>query len=71
LPSGDWIKEMNDELFWFIDAHDDDDLSDGAWWAVLEDAVRYWNKEHGTELDENDTVHEYLRLQERKQKSLP
>lgn len=51
---------LPDELYYFIDAHNDDDAPDGAWWAILEDAVSYWNKEHGTNFDENDTVHAYL-----------
>ena len=52
--------KLSDELFWFIDAHNDDDLPDGAWFAVLEDAVTYWNKKHGTNFDENEAVHAYL-----------
>jgi hypothetical protein len=51
---------MNDELYYFVDAHNDDDLSDGAWMQVLKDAVSYWNADHKTNLDEHDTVQEYL-----------
>ena len=55
---------LGDELYYFIDAHNDDDAPDGAWWAILEDSVTFWNKDHGTSYDENDTVHSYLRRKE-------
>jgi hypothetical protein len=51
---------MTDELYYFIEAHDNDDLPDGAWWSVLENAVTYWNEKHGTNFDENETVHAYV-----------
>lgn len=55
---------LPDELFYFIEAHDDDSAPDGAWWQMLEDAVTYWNDEHGTHYDENETVHAYVRWAE-------
>lgn len=58
------MKKQNnglpDDLFYFIDAHNDDDASDGAWWAMLENAVTAWNEKHGTNYDENETVHAYI-----------
>ncbi len=50
-----------DALFHHIDAYNDDELSDGAWWSVLENAVTFWNEEHKTHFDECDTVHAYLK----------
>lgn len=51
-----------DELYWWIDARNDDDLPDGAWWAVLEEAVVNYNAEYGTDHDPNDAVHAYLQV---------
>lgn len=36
------------EMMW---AADDDDLPDGAWQAVIEDAVTMYNQMRGTEFD--------------------
>ena len=55
---------MDPELFAYMEAHDDDDAPDGAWWAKLEDAVRSWNTDHSPELDPFDTVHEYLKARQ-------
>ena len=53
-------EQFSDELFWFMDAHNFDDMSDGAWWATLEGSVWAWNEKHKTHFDENETVHAYL-----------
>lgn len=52
---------MNQELFGFMSAYDDDDAPDGAWWAMLEDSVTFYNEEHGTTYDPFETVHAYIR----------
>ena len=54
---------MKDDLFWLIEAHNEglENVTDGVWWAILEDAVAYYNDENGTNYDENETVHQYLR----------
>ena len=47
-----------------MDAHNFDDLPDGAWFAVLEDAAQQFldaNKLRGCN---NDATHQYLRLKE-------
>ncbi len=51
-----------EELFYTILAADEDanDAPDGAWWAMLEDTVKFWNRDRGTSLDEHETVHQYL-----------
>jgi hypothetical protein len=36
------------------------DSPDGAWWSILEDTVRFHNREYGTDFDLNDTVHDFL-----------
>jgi hypothetical protein len=49
------------ELVGFLSAFDDDDLPDGAWWAVLESGAEAFIHEYGVKgKDENDLVHEYL-----------
>lgn len=37
---------MNDDLFHFMDANNDNTAPDGAWWAALENAVEIWNTVH-------------------------
>lgn len=51
---------MNDELYYYLEAFDDPDLPDGAWWAKLENGVTSYNEEFNTEFDECDTVQEYI-----------
>jgi hypothetical protein len=52
--------EIPDELYYYIDAHDDDELSDAVWFQALEDSVAVYNQEHGTTFDANDAVHAYV-----------
>lgn len=47
-------------LFDFLDGWYDDELPDGAWWAMLEEGVVAYNKETGQDIDPNDGVHAYL-----------
>lgn len=57
---------MNKEaLYYMMEASDNDDLPDGAWWHVLEDCVTYWNKKNKTKFDPNSTVHAYLKWKEK------
>ncbi len=48
------------DCFHAMEPYDDDNASDGAWWAMLENAVTFFNEQNGTKYDECDTVHEYL-----------
>lgn len=49
-------------LYWMKGAMDHfDDLPDGAWWAVGEETVELYNKEHGTNWDTNDGFHYYCK----------
>ena len=50
---------MEEELYSFLQAHDDDDASDGAWQAMIEDGVVFWNEDKGTTLDPFETFLEY------------
>lgn len=47
-------------LFTYLAAHNDDDAPDGAWWAKLEDGVRFYNEQFCLQLDPFDTVHAYI-----------
>lgn len=58
--------EVPDGFADYIDAWNNDDLPDGAWWAMLEEGVDSYNKEFGTSIDGNDGVHAYLRLKNEK-----
>jgi hypothetical protein len=51
---------MDDHLFGYLSIHDDDDAPDGAWWAKLEDGVRFYNTEHDTNHDPHETVLAYV-----------
>ena len=48
------------ELFSLLDAVNDDQLSDGAWFAVLMDTVETWNSDNDENLDLHDTVLEWI-----------
>ena len=56
------MPKLPEELYWELVAANEfgNDMSDGAWWAMLENHVTWYNQEHGTKLDENDMVHLYL-----------
>ena len=56
------IKQGSDNtgIYAFLEAFDDDSLSDGAWMAMLQEGVRAWNEQNGTDLDEHDTWLEYV-----------
>lgn len=43
-----------------MDAHDFGDLSEGAWFAVLEEAAREFMKSRGICGDHTSAVHQYL-----------
>lgn len=47
-------------IFTALEAMNDDDLPDGAWWQVLEDTVTFCNEELKTNFDSNDVVHYWL-----------
>lgn len=44
-------KRAQQELFDYMELFDDPEAPDGAWQAMLEDAVRQYNEEHGTSYD--------------------
>jgi len=56
------LEKLPEDLYWEMAAVDEfsNDVSDGAWWAMLENTVTFWNKDHGTTLDEHETVHAFL-----------
>lgn len=51
---------MPEELKAFLDAHNDPNASQGAWQAMLEDAVNMYNEQHGTNYDSFDTFMDYV-----------
>ena len=53
-------EHVPDGLEHFLEAFDNDELSDGAWWACLEEGVSAYNEVEGTDVDPNDGVHAYL-----------
>ena len=47
----------------FMEARDNDDLPDGAWWATLELAAEeFIRKHHLRWMDCNTVAHQYLRM---------
>lgn len=58
-------KEMTEDqktqMYAYMSAHDDDDMPDGAWQAMLEDAAKEWARKNGEEVDGHDAFMEYLR----------
>jgi len=61
VKDGEVYMSDEDELYWFIDALNDDDMPDGAWWALLEEGAKNFNNEYGTDYDPFECVHGYLR----------
>lgn len=57
-------KQTNlpEDLYWMLRTVDEelDDKSTEYWWAVLENYVSWWNQQHNTKLDENETVHLFI-----------
>lgn len=58
---------MNEELFAFLQAFDNDDAPDGAWQAQIEDGVTFWNEDKKTNLDPFDTFLDYVAEAERQE----
>lgn len=51
------------ECFAYMDAHNNQDAPDGAWQAMLEDAVEMFNEDHGTNFDSHDMFIEWAQRQ--------
>ena len=60
---------MNDDLYYFMDAHNDDDAPDGAWWGILENSVTLYNEGAGTCLDPYEMVHAYIERKAEEQRN--
>lgn len=58
---------MNEELYAFLQAFDNDDLPDGAWQAMIEDGVRAWNNDKSAKRDPFDTFLQYVAETERQE----
>ena len=53
-------KKLQEALYTLLDAADNDDLPDGAWWQNLEDTVEHFNKVNQTDFDPNAVVHSWV-----------
>jgi len=51
-----------------MEAFDDEDAPDGAWQAMLEDAVNEFNESQGTTFNSNDMFIEYVQRNADKKK---
>jgi len=54
------MNKVKNDLFHYMQANDDSDLPQGAWQAMLEDAVEAYNNQHGTNFDPYDMFMEYI-----------
>jgi hypothetical protein len=55
-------RRLREAFFAHMDAHNIDELSDGAWWAVLETAAQAFIQKNRLKwADSNSAVHQYLR----------
>lgn len=56
--------ELPDDLLAVMDEHNvmAADMGDGAWWAMLEDAVKIYNAEMSTHYDPFDAVHAWVEV---------
>lgn len=51
-----------DEFMGYMNAADDDDAPDGAWFQILEDAAGEFMRMHKIKGDANDATHQYIVL---------
>lgn len=51
---------MKQDLLYYMQANDNDELSDGAWQAMLEDSVKAYNRNHKTNYDPFEMFMEYI-----------
>ena len=51
---------MKAEFMSYMDAADDDDAPDGAWFQMLEDAAEAFMAKHKLRGHPNDAAHQYL-----------
>lgn len=58
------MKNKDMEFLWWMKGAMElyEDLPDGAWWAVGEETVELFNKEHGTDWDPHEGFHYYCKL---------
>ena len=49
-------KQILDELFWYLEAHNDDEISTERLLAIMEDATTQYNLEHNTSFDPYATM---------------
>lgn len=53
-------KKTRDKLFCHMEAVEDEDMPDGAWQQMLEDAAEHWGRENNIRVDGYDAFMEYL-----------
>lgn len=53
-------NSKKEQLFLWMEDFDNAELPDGAWQAVLEDAVTTFNEENNTQFDPLDSFLEYV-----------
>lgn len=54
-------KRLQDKAMGWMAAHNDDEMSDGAWFATLESAGEQFLSRHKLRGDGNDMAHWYLK----------
>lgn len=55
-------EHLHIEFIAFVEMADDETLSDGAWWAVLQDTCQMFFDSYQIKGDAFEAVHQYLRL---------
>lgn len=53
-------SKFPEDLFFLMAACDSDDLPDGAWQALIEDSVHFYNGKNSTNFDPNEAFHAYI-----------
>lgn len=61
MSKGPIPKHLLNEFVAHMAAHDNDDLPDGAWFAVLEEAAEQFMAIRRLRGDRNDAAHQYVR----------
>lgn len=60
IPISYSAPKHRNALIGYMSAYDNDDLSDGAWQAMLEDGAKAFSKEFGIRIDPFDAFMEYV-----------
>ena len=54
------LEDLKDEFMGFMQAFDNDDLPDDAWWCLLEECAQKFLDKHKIKYDSNSATYKFL-----------